>query len=118
MTHTLKLNRTGIYFMRLKGSSLIEMLIALILWASFIYLFQAYQVQALYERHIYETSLQHYHVIEQIYMLKTLDLIEINTFVLNHYGELDDSGLYKVFIFEDYFTLYYEGIHMYDSSKD
>jgi hypothetical protein len=94
------------------------MMIALILWATFIYLFQAYQVQALYERHMYQQSLQHYHMIEQIYMLKTLDLIELDTLVFNHYGVLDDSGLYEVFILEDQFTIYYEGIRIYDSSND
>jgi hypothetical protein len=104
--------------MRLKGSSLLEIVIALIVWATFIYLFQAYQVQAIYERHIYERNLQHYHIIEQIYMLKTLDLIELDTLVFNHYGVLDDQGLYEVFIFENHFTLYYKGTLIYDSSND
>jgi hypothetical protein len=51
-------------------------------------------------------------------MLKTLDLIELDTLVFNHYGVLDDQGLYEVFILENHFTLYYEGTLIYDSSND
>ena len=104
-------------FMRLKGNSLIEIVIAMMVWASFLYLFQAYQVQKIYERHIYEKTLHHYHLIEHVYMLKTLHLIEFDTCVLNQYGVLDPFGLYEVIIIGDQFKLYYEGIIIYDSDE-
>lgn len=104
--------------MRLKGSSLIEIVIAMMLWSSFLYLFQAHQVQALYERQMYEKTLNHYHIIEQVYVLKTLNLIEFETYVFNNYGQLDSLGLYTLYVFGDAFTIHYEGTIIYDSTKD
>jgi len=103
--------------MRLKGSSFIEIVIAIMLWASFLYLFQANQFQRSYERHMYEMRLNHYHVIEHVYMLKRLNLIELDAFSLNQYGVLDPFGQYQVNILGDQLIVYYEGIVVYDSNE-
>ena len=93
--------------MKIKGYSIIEVVVAIALWSSFLLLFKHFQVSMVHKEVQYERELHHYHVIENIMYLDGLHMLFKTHYTFNEKGVLDSKGLYVYRRTNQIATIYY-----------
>jgi type II secretory pathway component PulJ len=104
--------------MKIKGYSIIEVVIAMTLWSSFLLLFKQLQVNMVSKEAQYERELHHYHVIENIMYLDGLQILLKTYYSFNEKGVLDPKGSYVYRRSNQVSTIYYldQLLYTYDTT--